>query len=351
MWLRKRRSRKGGKRIDLEELPTLESVEKKEPSMIPFVSQKSEGAKLQKHSKNYEKTVGWDDVRCRPIYGCESESTSSTSLSSSDSDDDDGDSGSFVVGVDDDNSSQLDLLSSSSSPTRKDRSPPSYPIRKKILFDRSTTLGNGRIPSRSFGGSRKRSASVLDGLTDDNINMNCLALPPKKNRLDPNESETSSEASSIPNAAFVDNKTSDCFASSSSCALSDCDAENGCLNKDSVFEFQNEDADQPLLDVRQPSSKTSLSVARTFFEQLDKGEQLVTMDESSCTPIVHSRPAGRTRRRLPVSDLLVKKDYKHYCNACKQAGVKPLQIEDFVRQRSTFFRSPTSKLYDGFLDD
>jgi len=100
----------------------------------------------------------------------------------------------------------------------------------------------------------------------------------------------------------------------------------------------------PRIRVRRPSSQTSLSAVRTFFQQLDSNHQLnlETCDSEKKTV------DGRTRRALTLKNPLISKEYRQYQRACRETDVEPLPLEGFLERRRG---SSRRSIYDGFLDD
>lgn len=96
--------------------------------------------------------------------------------------------------------------------------------------------------------------------------------------------------------------------------------------------------------VGQPSSSTSLDAAKAFFERLDSEQQL-TLDASNSP----GKACVRTRRAIHMQSDGIRQEYKQYAAATKACGVDPLAMEQYARNRATFFR--TRDMFDGFLDE
>jgi hypothetical protein len=96
--------------------------------------------------------------------------------------------------------------------------------------------------------------------------------------------------------------------------------------------------------VGQPSSSTSLDAAKAFFERLDS-QQKLTLDASD-TP---GKACVRTRRAIHVQSHGIRQEYEQYAAATKASGVDPLSMEQYARNRVAFFR--TGDMFDGFLDE
>lgn len=99
-------------------------------------------------------------------------------------------------------------------------------------------------------------------------------------------------------------------------------------------------------NVSQPSSTTSLAAARAFFERLDS-QQTLTLDASG-TPHDNKAKCVRTRRAIHVDSDSLQQEYQAYAASTRATGVEPLSVEQYAMNRSLFFR--TGEMYDGFLD-
>ena len=98
--------------------------------------------------------------------------------------------------------------------------------------------------------------------------------------------------------------------------------------------------------IEQPTSRTSLELAKRFFEKLDQ-EQLAVSTKGDMSPPPLSRPVVRTRRTL---DLENNPDYCYHLNICRGAGVKPLSMKAFWEQRKQHHK-PSDRVYNGFFDE
>ena len=103
----------------------------------------------------------------------------------------------------------------------------------------------------------------------------------------------------------------------------------------------------------QPCGQTSLSAARAFFEHLDSTHQLAVDNTAQSPELRRNRRGGgaaanniRTMRSVRVDDAKLRREYEEYCNTTE---VTPLPIRDYVKHRTSFFRSSTT-ICDGLLD-
>ena len=96
---------------------------------------------------------------------------------------------------------------------------------------------------------------------------------------------------------------------------------------------------------QQPTSTTSIDNAKAFFDQLDKAQELIITQGT--TPTAPRRACIRTHRPANIDDC--RRDYELYVQAL--TGVlSPLPMKHFVLHRAEFFT--TKKLcFDGLLDD
>ena len=123
---------------------------------------------------------------------------------------------------------------------------------------------------------------------------------------------------------------------------------------------QKLDSFQPKNDmyvkIPQPSHKTPLTVARAFFEDLDKNEVLTVQKLSQDTATQNNIHDGsvkrdpiRTKRPFNLADPKLKKQYSLYCNAARDSGVTPIDLKEFVKSRENFFH--TLGMFDGILEE
>jgi hypothetical protein len=96
---------------------------------------------------------------------------------------------------------------------------------------------------------------------------------------------------------------------------------------------------------RQPTSTTSISTAKAYFDKLDAIE--LSLDTSS-SPQDHPIRCGRSQKRINLCDVELQKEYKYYCFASKESGISPISLNDYAKSRSDIFRR--NEIFDGFLD-
>ena len=105
-----------------------------------------------------------------------------------------------------------------------------------------------------------------------------------------------------------------------------------------------------MMKIPQPSHKTPLTVARAFFEDLDKNEVL-TLSSNNDATTNHSmkRDPIRTKRSVNLADPKLQKQYSLYCTAARDNGVPPIDLKEFVKSRGNFFQ--TLGMFDGILEE
>ena len=117
-------------------------------------------------------------------------------------------------------------------------------------------------------------------------------------------------------------------------------AKNKTATKDSL-DFVP-DKETPLVA---PGCATSRSSARAYFAKLDSTQKLVVVKDQDQPD--HSR-CVRTSRRAPIVSAMLLHEYKGYARATTEAGVKPLPLMEYARNRPDFYRP--GGVLDGFLD-
>ena len=286
--------------------------------------------------------IGWDDVRCRPIYSSsiESDNLSSTTVRSDDSSDSENEA------VVDSPSTVVDC----------------FPAAKQMKEDFADVSRPKKV--RSYGG-RKRPISIID-LDDETAYdlMETIQRKPMRKYNDKVEKLTNIVSTAEPEEEKNDNSVNPRRVSTdlqeekalrqNQNAKLDKDKEN---NPDSVFNFnetteeehnkkETDDCKTPKRRVAAPSSQTSMSAARAFFRHLDN-EQLNLTQEPGTSP--KRKRTVRTRRKLSLSDKQLSQEYKEYMAACEASKVSPLSRQEYLSNRGAYFRA--TSMYDGFLDE
>jgi len=275
--------------------------------------------------------IGWDEERCRPVYA----SASSTQTSSTSSDEEE------------ESEKQIEE-ESTRVPTRSAIT--SFCDDKIVnqtlkAVNKRSSFGNmkPRKPRSTFG-SRKR-WTLLD-FDEESVPKRVRVSDMSKSTVDDtnNEIESFGLMDGVRDPLAENEKLRGPAMKRSKRTLSEDSASKE--GDASVFEFNGDENDNQieLSQVGHPTSKTSLTVARAFFEQLDTNCAL-TLD-SSQSPDVHKANI-RTRRKVSLDDPGLVEEYKRYCTSCKDANVGPLSIQHFLAYRS----NAKTTLYDGFLDE
>lgn len=98
------------------------------------------------------------------------------------------------------------------------------------------------------------------------------------------------------------------------------------------------------------SFNTSLSVAKDFFRRIDTQELTVSAEPSSSPRHNNTKAIGRSTRPVSWSTTRVlAEEYVEYAASCETFAVLPLPKASYITNRSSFFRS--DEVYDGFLDE
>jgi len=122
------------------------------------------------------------------------------------------------------------------------------------------------------------------------------------------------------------------------------------------FEYSIENETHTLTPnlVLQPSSNTSLSAAKAYFDQLDSKHVLKVSSEMSSPRISH--PCVRTMRKIDYNCPQLLKDYDEYCKTSQECNLSPLSLKRYTtwRNQSIFPIGGNSKqmrICDGMLDE
>lgn len=104
--------------------------------------------------------------------------------------------------------------------------------------------------------------------------------------------------------------------------------------------------------LQQPSSRTSLSIAKAYFDYLDKTHLPTSDEDASAISMQMSGTrciSSRTRFTIDYQCPHLKLEYKKYCDAATGCGVEPLEIQEFASQRGKHFNK--EGFFDGFFDE
>lgn len=97
---------------------------------------------------------------------------------------------------------------------------------------------------------------------------------------------------------------------------------------------------------KQPSSTTSVAAAKAFFDRLDAIELQLDVSE---TPDIHiQKECGRSKRPVDLNDGDLLHEYEGYSDASLESGVTPISLVEYAENQWHCFRR--HKMFDGFLD-
>jgi len=126
------------------------------------------------------------------------------------------------------------------------------------------------------------------------------------------------------------------------------DEEDGTRAKSNVdFDFEmDEGSNDENAHHIQPTESSSLEAARAFFRYLDSNHRLV-VDQTDASPRVSSEVI-RTTRQIVHSDQL-RTEYSEYCDMLAQTGVAPITISEFANNWNRYFVG--KGIRDGLFDE
>lgn len=263
-------------------------------------------------AKTGRAVVGWDDVRCRPIYrGNMIEEGSKVLLGDSQEDD-----------------ARRAAIAPCNTATGTEG--PKFGKATKHQQDPSRRI-------RSYGGSRKHRR--LDKDPDDIFLSVASSMPVVR--------EFARDSFTVKNKPESDNTEND---DKDVQATHPCSVSPGRGHHCPVFEVHEKKLAQvdtcltpSVAPIPSISSKTSLSDVKEFFRKLDSEHTLTISTELSTSPNHKIKLAGRSRRSTRN---VLTQEYSEYAAACDASSVTPLSKEAYAANRLHF----RSDFYDGFLD-
>lgn len=262
--------------------------------------------------------IGWDDVRCRPIFEKKKDSNASGSGTPSTeigSDDDDGDSLLF-----DENENDSD--------------------------EETAWNANGRKRLKSYGTRNKKEAFFPETTKLTVVSKKVAAAP----RVPSSPKTDSAYHFSSPLVAV---NTSICDALDS-IQKSDRHEEEQTEPQDvhgmiikkrrrtcKKLRFDDDDDD----GTKQPNSTTSVTAAKAFFDRLDETKLHVAAGTNQPSTVArHSRSV----QRVDLGSTDLQREYEDYSRASQESGVPPISLVEYAKNRSDIFRP--NEMFDGFLD-
>ncbi|KAI2488955.1 hypothetical protein MHU86_26009 [Fragilaria crotonensis] len=268
--------------------------------------------------------VGWDDVKCRPIF--EIASPSPTPISDEDNDD-----------QHDSPISEQIQNKWNGEPTRKrqkaygtQKRDNFFPEAPKLTGVSAKVTGHKALPVRSSPdaqATKKCSTFASPPIVEESI---CDALDSSRKQV-----ATRSEPCNLPltTAVVVPTSVTDGMVLK----------KRRRSNKPKV-EISTTELDF-VEDTKQPTSTTSVTAAKAFFDRLDSVELQL---DASQTPLVHTKRCGRTQKEVDLRDGNLQREYEIYSVASRQSGVTPIPLVEYAQNRSDIFRR--FEMFDGFLD-
>ena len=298
--------------------------------------------------------VGWDDLKCRPIYENSSTASTTSSTSVDESDDDetvdpilesrDDVSGKNKRTVGDESAVESSLVVTSSSDNTESRKTRAYGSRKRKSNLSSSRHNTCKLKRQHVSKKNKETVPVDVVMTPSMNSMTFDPITPQTGL----GNNICAALNSVTKEALLDSLVSD---------VNSKDTKPEKERKEILIKGRKKTKQptMPLLaeldfvdddNVSQPSSTTSLSAAKAFFERLD-AQQKLTLDASE-SPVLQGKKCVRTRRAVHIQSDSLRQEYEEYVSATKATGVEPLSVEEYAVNRSAFFR--TGDMYDGFLD-
>lgn len=126
-------------------------------------------------------------------------------------------------------------------------------------------------------------------------------------------------------------------------------ATRAALNVDDDCNARNDNAAPPL----QVSSKTSLNLARAYFQHLDANHNLTLLNDDDAADICNVKnDVIRTSRTLKnfKRNAQFRDEYRNYCETLSGSGVQPISMKEFAENWNRYF-TERGVIRDGLLDE
>mmetsp|Transcript_5932 Transcript_5932/g.9881 ORF Transcript_5932/g.9881 Transcript_5932/m.9881 type:complete len:325 (+) Transcript_5932:293-1267(+) len=285
--------------------------------------------------------IGWDDVKCRPIFEKRNNGTPSTEISESDDEllNDDNDTAEDELSDDAQEQETTQEWNRNTTAAAGRKRLKSYGSRKKeVFFPEPTTLAvvskkrsaavkkNKRVPESNlvypFASPQPMDTSICDALNSTQ-------------KSDPSSSELLVEGSNIAVAIETTNTDGMILKKRRRVML----IKKELLGK---FDFVDEASSK-----QQPNSTTSISAAKAFFDRLDETE-LHVASSTNQTPQASRHRSGRSIKGIDLHSTDLQREYEAYSSASQESGVPPIALAEYAKNRSGIFRP--NEMFDGFLD-
>ena len=349
---------------------------------LNYTQKKSQTIKEEKEERNNgllerRHVIGWDDVLCRPIYNTK-KNTIVTTISPC----------SFNPNEEEDNES---VNTSHSSPMTTNYSLECHASPEPFWSSQSNSKHSNKKRSYGRGKGHKyntlsaSSKAILEQETTTNKNTTIPILSKRNATSKLDTQKTSKQPKITIQCSETESKKQQQFDhrsliltpdmyKTSVCSALDSDTKTTKATKsgkrtsrfsqrqnnhhpipkmDCNFETTtsttNNNSTKPFIKIPQPSHKTPLTVARAFFEDLDKNEVLTVSSNNDTTTSNIKRDPIRTKRSVNLADPKLQKQYSMYCNAARDNGVPPIDLKEFVKSRGNFFQ--TLGMFDGILEE
>jgi hypothetical protein len=256
-----------------------------------WATKSSDGHKLNCTETADKQLIGWDDIKCRPIYHVSKPKPIPKEMGSADE------------------------MNASSDAEKNDPSTINIQLQKRRAYS-----------------SNFRKSSLF---TAARHNMD-LDSPVARRVTFERESETQ------------DNEAEE--SSSSSDIGSDLDLLSELEPDSSIQEGKGEGCDEEFENRTQPTSKTTIKSARAFFRYLDSNHHLAIMDHNDESYGSKAKTdVIRTTRRIVYSGQL-QDEYDDYRKTVDASGIDPISINEFARHWNLYL-TDRGVIRDGLLDE
>lgn len=292
--------------------------------------------------------IGWDDVKCRPIFEKRDPGTPSTEISDNGEDDDDD-----LLNDDDNQGEELSYES------------PEEDMSDEWNGNHATAGGRRRKRLKAFGGRK------VEAYFPETTALTTVASKkvPIRNRAPTRDTSPSNLVYPFPSPGPVNTSICDALNSAQKPSTTlgyDVTAVEGSSTKPALV-IETKYADGMILKKRrrstvknkfdlvvdeasakqQPNSTTSVSAAKAFFARLDETELHVVATNHQA-PQVSRQRNGRSVKQVDLDSTDLQREYADYSSASQESGVPPIPIADYAKSRSDIFRP--NEMFDGFLD-
>jgi hypothetical protein len=304
--------------------PSLERVYGSKAGGI-FLKRFSSKRKIRDDQEAEPKLPAWDPIRCRPVYQrvtATGGGDATTDHTSSDDDDDEFEPKELEVT---EQAKPLDLWHGL--PKRKSKSygtsrKPTWLPRSQTIAASVTHQSNSNVASTVFTSLTFASPSPL--------HPSSLVCNMFQSSTTTRTTQHTIHKAQVKHATAIETKQADGMI----------------LKKRRRVTSNRQEPDSFDFPTKQPHCHTTVSQAKSYFDQLDATQALQL--RAAVDDATGPEKCGRTVQPFNLTCAILWKEYDTYSRASRESGVTPMSLPEYAKHRSTVFRP--KDLFDGFFD-